>query len=106
MPANPPPPSCRYPVEECDVMDRAALVTFREKRLEWSALLEYGPQHKVSAQLSALLWQDAAFRLFNEIRRLSDSVKPATVAAPLVAEELDNAYVTGPKVSPRGPLPL
>lgn len=61
-----------YPPDMCDVRDHAKLLAFRAKRAEWVVLLEKDPLHSVSSQLSALVWQDAVFRLFNEAWRLND----------------------------------
>lgn len=81
--------------DQCDVKDQGKLVEFRAKRAEWVSLLEQDPLHSVSRQLSALVWQDAVFRLFNEARRLEDSSQPTASGASLLVEAITNGYVTG-----------
>jgi len=88
-----PPPNYSYAVDQCDVLDKANLISYRAKRTEWATLLEHEPQHSVTSQLSALLWEDAAFRMFNEMRRLVPSGQKSFMTAPLLAEALDNGYV-------------
>jgi hypothetical protein len=83
----------RHPLTDCDVYDCLKLAVYREKRFEWATLLEHDKPHSVFAQLSSLLWQDAAFRLFNEMRKGAPSgINKLT--SPLLAEALDNGYVT------------
>ena len=58
-----------YPVDECDVVDKARLARFREKRDEWLGWLYDDELHAIDAQISGLLWTDATFRLVNASRR-------------------------------------
>lgn len=88
------PPLYRYAVEQCDVEDQEGLKAFRAKRTAWINLLQDDPTHSVSSQLSSLLWQDATFHLFNEMRRLIPQERTTAMRAPLLAEALDNGYVT------------
>jgi hypothetical protein len=84
-----------YPAERCDVLDKANLGRFREKRAQWIELLEKDKLHSVGTQLSALVWQDAVFRLLNEAWRLNDPANPTASMASLLVEALTNGYVTG-----------
>lgn len=86
-------PAYRYSVDKCDVLDQANLVAYRAKRTEWEALLDHDPQHSVSRQLSGLLWEDAAYRVFNEMRRLVPTGQKSFMTAGLLAEALDSGYV-------------
>lgn len=83
----------KHPVDRCDVQDKAKLVDFRKARAEWVELLEKDPLHSVSRQLSALVWQDAVFRLFNEAWRLENPDEPSAATVPLLAEAVVNGYV-------------
>lgn len=88
-------PTYKYGIDQCDVLDKARLVEFRAKRIEWVDLLEKDKLHSVSEQLSSLVWQDAVFRLFNEGRRLHDPSLPTSSMAFLLAEALTYGYVNG-----------
>jgi hypothetical protein len=84
----------RYELDECDVMDCVRLAEYRTKRLEWLAMLDHDDEHSVTGQLSSLLWQDAVFHLFNEMRRGAPGGRSPTITSPVLAEALDNGYVT------------
>src|SRR4051794_11178957 len=66
---------------------------YREKRFQWAALLDDDEAHSVSSQLSSLIWRDATFHLFNEMRKGAPS-GVTTMTSPVLAEALDNGYVT------------
>lgn len=94
----------RYSLAQCDVEDSAKLEAFRDKRASWLNLLEHDKEHSVTGQLTALLWQDATFRLLNEMRKGAPGGRPPTITSPLLAEALDRGYVTnmtaqGPRAS-------
>lgn len=61
----------QYGIEDCDVADKERLREYREKRAEWLHLLIGDPDHAVWRQVTAMLWNDAVFRVANESRRLS-----------------------------------
>jgi hypothetical protein len=84
-----------FPVDRCDVFDKAQLKDFRKKRAEWVDLLEKDHLHSVGRQLSSLVWQDAVFRLINEARRLQDPLTPTSSMASIIVEALGEGYVTG-----------
>jgi len=87
------PTDYKFPISECQVRDMTGLESFRAKRSEWLRLLEGDPVHSVSSQLSAMLWNDAAYRSFNEARRLASENDPKAAIAPILAEFLDIGYV-------------
>jgi len=60
-----------YSIEDCDVSDRAQLDVYRQKRSEWLYLLSGDPDHAVWTQITAMLWNDALFRMVNETRRIT-----------------------------------
>ena len=61
----------RYAIEDCDVAEKNTLRQYREKRAEWLYMLSGDPNHAVWKQITAMLWNDAVFRVANESRRLS-----------------------------------
>jgi hypothetical protein len=77
-----------------DVLDTERLGKYLTKRDEWLSLLSEDEHHSVNAQVSGLLWQDAAFQLFNEMRRGAPGSRPPTITSGLLAEALDSGYVT------------
>jgi hypothetical protein len=82
-----------YLPEDCDVADRERLVAYRAKRSEWLRLLDDDPQHSISKQLSAMQWNDVAYRCFNEARRFASAAQPTSAVAPMLGEFLDVGYV-------------
>src|SRR6185437_3845299 len=82
------------PKRKPDVVDTTRLEKYLAKRREWLALLDEDERHSVYAQLSGLLWQDAAFNLFNEMRKGASPPRPPTITSGLLAEALDSGYVT------------
>lgn len=83
-----------YPLTACDVVDSRGLIQYRAKRSEWLRLLDGDPLHSISKQLSAMLWNDVAFRCFNEARKFSSSSDPRAAVAPMLAEFLDVGYIS------------
>lgn len=84
------------PVElaDCDVVDRELLPRFIAKRTEWLHQLEGDAEHGIWAQITAMLWDDAAFRAINESRRLAAARGGASAALNrLVARLLDRGFV-------------
>ncbi|MBT1516369.1 hypothetical protein KIP88_38615 [Bradyrhizobium sp. SRL28] len=61
----------QYGIDDCDVADKSRLRQYREKRTGWLYMLAGDPDHAVSKQITAMLWNDAVFRVANESRRLS-----------------------------------
>jgi hypothetical protein len=83
----------KFSSTECQVRDIAALETYRARRTEWLRLLDGDPVHSVSNQLSAMLWNDVAYRTFNEARRFASKDDPKSAIAPILAEFLDIGYI-------------
>lgn len=81
-------------VSDCDVSDRAKLAEYRQKRDMWSSLMEHDPKQSVTRQVTALLWHDAVFRLFNEMRVNAPGERTPAITSPLLTEALDSGYVT------------
>jgi hypothetical protein len=83
----------KYPISDCQVRDQGRLEGFRAKRTEWLRLLDDDPVHSVSSQLSSMLWNDVAYRTFNEARRFASLQNPKSAIAPILAEFLDAGFV-------------
>lgn len=82
-----------FPLDECDVADKARLRLFRAKRSEWIDWFS-ADRHSIWNQISGMLWNDTAFRTINEARRLAQEKKePRSVQNGLVGELLDEGYV-------------
>jgi hypothetical protein len=85
-------PPYRFDIDECDVIDKEKLVSFRAKRREWVDLLDHDEQ-SVSGQLATLAWNDAVFRLFNEGWRQHDDARPTASMNRQLHQALTNGYV-------------
>ena len=85
----------KYPISECDVIDRVKLVSYRELAEHWHNLMYGDEEYSVWNQISDLLWQDIVWRSFNEARRWTDEDGPTAAVAPLVAGLLDRGFFTG-----------
>jgi hypothetical protein len=81
-----------YAPDDCDVVCKQRLKKYRDKRIEWLRLLD-GDQHSISQQLSAMQWNDVAYRCFNEARRFASTTLPSAAVAPMLGEFLDVGYV-------------
>ena len=51
-----------YPVDQCDVTDKAALRTLREKRCLWLSWINTDEHHAIWTVLSSMVWSDVSFR--------------------------------------------
>ena len=78
---------------DTDVQDADRLLHYRAKRSEWIRLLDGDPVHSIAQQISAMLWNDAAYRVFNEARRYASKDAPTAAIAPMLAETLDIGYL-------------
>lgn len=85
--------SYEYEPSQCDVQDKTQLIAFRQKRDGWLSLIEEDAVHPISHQISAMLWNDAAYRTFNEARRFSTPDRSLAAVAPLLAEFVDVGYI-------------
>jgi hypothetical protein len=85
----------RHPIEQCDVQDRAKLEAYRASVPVWSELLNGEDDHSVSAQLSDMFWQDAAWRSVNEARRFTSKSGPSAAVSSVLRTLLDRGYIAG-----------
>ena len=56
-----------FTIAQCDVIDKAALAAFREKRRIWLVWLETDEHHAIWQVLSTMVWRDVVFRTIAEI---------------------------------------
>ena len=66
-----PRPTYTTPIEQCDVQDKAALATYRDKRAEWLDWLNGDDDHSISHQLLGMSWSYITFRVISEAARLA-----------------------------------
>lgn len=69
------------------------LEEYRAAHARWLEWLDGDPVHSINGQLSQLLWQDAAFRTFNEARKITQTSGQSAAVAPILASFLDQGYV-------------
>lgn len=65
----------KYPIEECDILDKAKGKVFREKRRQWMEWWSGEDRHAIYRQIYSMLWDYALFCTINELRRIA-TVKP------------------------------
>jgi hypothetical protein len=92
--ATPPMTGYEFAPDACDVVSQERLISYRSKRTEWLRLLDGDPLHSVSQQLSAMQWNDVAYRCFNEARRFASPSDPRAAIAPMLGEFLDIGYIS------------
>lgn len=91
-----------YALEDCDIVDKVALTAYRNKRTEWLHLLNGKDDHAVCRQISAMLWNDAVFRVANETRRLSRKAGyPSSSRNWSLAQFMDQGFVATQTLSIR-----
>jgi hypothetical protein len=83
----------KHPVNACDVVEKANLVTYRTQLDKWRAWCVSDDENSLQSQFSSMFWLDATFRLINETRKTSDS-NFASFSG-IIAETLDAGYVAG-----------
>jgi hypothetical protein len=85
----------KYPIEDCDAVDKDVLGMFREKRAEWVFWLRGDDQHSVWNQIYNMMWNDTVFRIHvNECRRLGEEPsEPRAARNGALARFLDQGYV-------------
>lgn len=71
-----------------------SLDDYRAAHARWMEWLDGDPVHSINGQLSQLMWQDAVFRTFNEARKATQSAGPSAAVAPILAQFLDQGYVS------------
>lgn len=88
-------PEYRFPVDECDVQNKALLAEYRTKRNGWLEQLTGDEEHSIWHQIHSMMWNDAVFRLINETRRLAaDNNLQGAVRNGMLGEFIDTGYVT------------
>lgn len=88
----------RYSVDQCDVVDKVALLAFREKRRVWLSWLNSDDVHAIWPQISSALWNDVAFRTISEIA-LADA--ESALNNPVLTEALVHGYYSAQALSIR-----
>lgn len=84
----------KYPVDQCNVQDKAKLAEFREKRATWIKFLSEDDEHAIWSQINRMLWDDTVFRSVNEARRLATAdPKPDVGFNEAVIRLFDAGYV-------------
>jgi hypothetical protein len=78
-----------YSLDQCDVNDKASLMTFREKRRAWLVWLETDEHHAIWDVLSTMVWRDVSFRCIAE---LANSNPDSGLHNSLLTESLLTGY--------------
>lgn len=86
--------SYSYTIDQCDAVDKKRLTEFRKKYSEWVLWFEEDEHHNVCDQIHNLMWNDAAYRAFNEARRFSSEQTPTASWNGMLGEFLDRGYVS------------
>jgi hypothetical protein len=63
----------KYPIDECDFLDKGKGEAFRKVRLRWIEWLHGEDPFSISRQISSMLWDYALFLAINELRRVAES---------------------------------
>jgi hypothetical protein len=63
----------KYPVDECDFIDKDKGEAFRNIRLKWIEWLHGEDPHSISRQISSMLWDYSLFLVVNELRRVAEA---------------------------------
>jgi hypothetical protein len=74
-----------YPIDQCDVENRSALIAFRQKRCQWLSWLKTDEHHAISPLISSMAWNDVVFRT---IWRITEIDPGSGLYNPLLAEAL------------------
>lgn len=61
----------KYPIDQCDISDKAKGESFRQMRMKWIRWLHGEDPHSISRQISSILWDYALFISVNELRRIA-----------------------------------
>ena len=63
--------SYKYPIDQCDFLDKSKGELFRKIRMKWIEWLHGEDPHSISRQISSMLWDYALFISVNELRRIA-----------------------------------
>lgn len=82
----------QFPISQCDVPPerRAALESYRAKRITWLSWLDNDEHHAIWNAISAMVWADVSFRALTQFA-IDDET--SCLGNSLVAEQLINGYV-------------
>jgi hypothetical protein len=83
------PEDYKYTPEQCDVEDKAALVTFRDKRRVWLSWLNTDEHHAIWQVIFSMVWHDVYFRTLAE---LADKNPDSGIHNSLVSEAIVTGY--------------
>lgn len=84
-----------------DVLDHASLAQYRQKRDEWLHLLNKDEHHAIWKQITAMIWDDATFRVLNEARKPTLDASGRSARNALLAGFIDRGYVLGQVIALR-----
>lgn len=62
----------KYPIDQCDILEKGKGEEFRKKRLQWMEWLDGEDPHSINRQIYSMLWNHAIFLTVNELRRIAD----------------------------------
>ncbi|MGA7925661.1 MAG: hypothetical protein WCA20_06660 [Candidatus Sulfotelmatobacter sp.] len=97
MTDEPESPEYRYKttIDQCDVVDREALVLYRVKRYEWLSWYELrkGDPNTIQQQLFSMMFLDLAYRTLAFARQKTDEDSVVSAQSGLLAHFLDQGYV-------------
>lgn len=82
----------KFTITQCDVPQerRAALESYRAKRLHWLTWLDTDEDHAIWTALSAMVWADVSFRTLSQ---LAIDDEKSCLSNSLLAEQLINGHV-------------
>lgn len=80
--------------QKFDVEDHGNLKKFLEKRKTWISWFNIKTENSITSQITDMLWEEAVFRVANEIRRIRESKPDATLGinGP-ISSLIDRGYV-------------
>jgi len=92
----------KYPIDQCDISDKAKGESFRQMRMKWVKWLHGEGPHSISRQISSILWDYALFISVNELRRIAteEPEKDVGINGP-VLHLFDAGFVTTQAVAIR-----
>ena len=79
----------KYTPEQCDVVDKVALATFRDKRGIWLSWLETDEHHAIWKVISSMVWHDVYFRT---LAALANKNPDSGIHNSLVSEAIVTGY--------------
>lgn len=57
---------------QVDILDKAALAQYQQKRAEWLYLLNEDEHHAIWKQITAMIWNDACFHILSNCSTRSE----------------------------------